>query len=157
MIYNIQIRTNAYETTPICEKEPKMLEFCKFWQYFFTWMLSEPVQVSMSHDGVLGMIKRSFEHLDMHTVWLFTTLIRLILEYSNSIWDPHFVLDQHKVEKIQCRATKMIAPLQDLTFEERLLALQLPQTVESWPNYAVQNPEHLILPIYVTYYLLPST
>ena len=57
---------------------------------------------------------------------LFTTLIRPILEYSNSIWGPHFILDQHKVEKIQRRATKLIPSLQDNSYEERLSFLSLP-------------------------------
>ena len=29
---------------------------------------------------------------------LFTTLVQPILEYSNAIWGPYFVLDQRKVE-----------------------------------------------------------
>ena len=70
------------------------------------------------------MIKKSFEHLDVHMVSkLFTTLIRPTLEYSNSIWGPHFVLDQRKIEKVQHRATKMIPQLQDMSYEERLSAL----------------------------------
>jgi len=49
---------------------------------------------------VLRMIKRSIEHLDMHMVSrLFHTLIKPILEYSNPVWGPNFVLDQRKVEK----------------------------------------------------------
>ena len=56
---------------------------------------------------------------------LFTTLIRPTLEYSNSIWGPHFVLDQRKIEKVQRRATKMIPQLQDMSYEERLSALSL--------------------------------
>ena len=72
------------------------------------------------------MIMRSFEHIDTSMISrLFTTLIRPIL-YSNSVWGPYFVLDQRKVEKVQRRTMKMIAPLQDMTYEERLSTLQLP-------------------------------
>jgi len=84
-------------------------------------------EVSAKANRVLGMIKRSFEHLDTFMISrLFTTLIRPILEYSNSVWGPYFVLDQCKVEKVQRRAMKMIVPLQDMTYEERLSIFQLP-------------------------------
>jgi len=56
--------------------------------------------VTAKANKVLGMVKKSFEHLNSRMVSkLFTTLITPILEYSNSIWGPHFILDQRKVEK----------------------------------------------------------
>ena len=61
---------------------------------------------------------------------LFTASIRPTLEYSNSIWAPHFVLDQREIEKVQHRATKMMPQpqpqLQDVLYEEKLSALSLP-------------------------------
>jgi len=47
-------------------------------------------------------------------------VINSSLEYSNSVLGPYFVLDQRKIKKVQQRATKMIVPLQDMTYEERL-------------------------------------
>ena len=71
------------------------------------------------------MIKKSFEHLDIHSYGV-KAIFRPTLEYSNSIWGPHFVLDQQKIEKVQHRATKMIPQLQDVSYEERLSVLSLP-------------------------------
>ena len=84
-------------------------------------------EVCTKANRILGMIKKSFEHLDIHMVSkLFTTLVRPTLEYSNFIWGPHFVLDQRKIEKVQRRATKMISQLQDVSYGERLSVLSLP-------------------------------
>ena len=39
--------------------------------------------------SILGIIKKSFENLDEHTVQiLYKTLVRTILEYGNIIWGP---------------------------------------------------------------------
>ena len=39
--------------------------------------------------NILGIIKKSFENLDEHTVpILYKTLVRPILEYGNIIWEP---------------------------------------------------------------------
>ena len=66
-------------------------------------------QVTTKANRVLGLIKKSFKYLDSTMLThLFTTLIRPILEYNNSIWVPHYILDNRKVEKIQQRATRLI-------------------------------------------------
>ena len=87
-------------------------------------MLKITTEVTAKVNKVLGMVKRSFEHLN--SCKLLTTLIRPTLEYSNPIWGPHFILDQRKVEKIHRRATKLISSLQDKSYKERPSALSLP-------------------------------
>ena len=76
---------------------------------------------------LLGLIKRSFDYLnsDMLTK-LFVTIVRPTLEYCSSIWGPSFILDQRKIEKVQHRATKMLAAISDKSYEERLSILKLP-------------------------------
>ena len=85
------------------------------------------IQVTAKANRVLGLIKKSFEYLDstmlMH---LFSTLVRPILEYNNSIWGPHYILDNRKVEKIQRRATRLTLQLQHNSYTERLSQLNLP-------------------------------
>ena len=44
-------------------------------------------------NGILGLIKKSFESLDPDMLArLFKTLVRPIIEYGNTIWGPHFIL-----------------------------------------------------------------
>ena len=57
---------------------------------------------------------------------LFVTMVRPTLEYSNSVWGPSFILDQRKLEKVQCRATHLIPTIADMPYSERLSTLQLP-------------------------------
>ena len=57
---------------------------------------------------------------------LYTSLVRPHIEYANPIWSPRFIKDVTVVENVQCRATKMIPELRDLSYEERLKALNLP-------------------------------
>ena len=57
---------------------------------------------------------------------LFTTLVQPILEYDNSIWGPHYILDNRKVEKIQRRATCLIPSCQDKSYTKKLTQLNLP-------------------------------
>ena len=53
-------------------------------------------------------------------------LVRPHLEYGNVVWGPFFKGDILAIEKVQKRATKMVPRLKDLTYEQRLRALNLP-------------------------------
>jgi len=57
---------------------------------------------------------------------LFKILVRPIIEYGNTIWGPHFILDQRKLDNIQCRATRLVENLQDKSYTERLQIMNLP-------------------------------
>ena len=77
--------------------------------------------------NILGIIKKSFENLDEHTVpILYKTLVRPILEYGNIIWDPHYIRDKHQIDRVQHRATRLVPGFDEISYEERLRRLKLP-------------------------------
>ena len=74
---------------------------------------------------VLGLIKKSFSHLDETTLpLLYKTLVRLHLEYANVVWELHFKGDIKLVEKVQRRATKLVQQYKTLPYEDRLRAME---------------------------------
>ena len=76
---------------------------------------------------VLGVIRRSFQHLEIDTfIDLYKSLVRPILEYGHSVWQPHLKGLRRDLEDAQRRATRMVANLRQLTYPQRLEALQLP-------------------------------
>ena len=54
------------------------------------------------------------------------SLVRPHLEYANAVWEPHYKMDQQKIERVQRRATKFIEDIKDLSYEERLCNLNMP-------------------------------
>ena len=79
---------------------------------------------------VLGLIKKSFSHLDETMLpLLYKSLVRPHLEYANVVWGPHFKGDIKLVEKVQRRATKLAQQYKTLPYEDRLRALELPSLV----------------------------
>ena len=74
----------------------------------------------------LGMIRRSFSHIDRDIFLLvYKTFIRPKLEYCSNIWSPHLIKDINLLENVQRRATKMVVGLHALPYEERLRKLDL--------------------------------
>ena len=53
-------------------------------------------------------------------------MVRPILEYGNVIWGPRYVLDQHKLEGVQRRATKLVPSLRDKSYIDQLTSVNLP-------------------------------
>ena len=47
------------------------------------------------------------------------------LEFGNVVWSPRLEKDKRLVEGVQCRATKIIPGLKDLTYEQRLEKMKL--------------------------------
>ena len=81
----------------------------------------------INNKKVLGLIKKSFAILDKRTLpLLYKSLVCPHLEYGNVIWGQLFRGDIIAIENVQRRATKLIPLLKDLTYEERLRALNLP-------------------------------
>ena len=79
---------------------------------------------------IMGMIRRSFEYLDIPTFrTLFKAIVRPHLEYAQSVWAPHRKKDIRTVENVLRRASKMVPGLHRLTYEERLRKLDLPTMV----------------------------
>ena len=52
----------------------------------------------------------------------FKGLVRLILEYGSSVWDPNYESLIHELEKVQTRAAKVPVPLSLRSLE---VAIQL--------------------------------
>ena len=75
----------------------------------------------------LGIIRRSFDFLTEKTfVQLYKSMVRPVLEYGQSVWQPALKKLTQDVEDVQRRATKLIGKLKDKPYAERLEALKLP-------------------------------
>jgi len=59
-------------------------------------------------------------------VTLNKSLVRPVVEYGNTIWGPHYTLNQQSIEGIQLRATRMLTDLHDTPYLECLRKLGLP-------------------------------
>ena len=56
---------------------------------------------------------------------LHNALVRPLLEYCSSVWNPLLMRDGVELEKVQRRATKMVEGFKDLEYNERLIGLNL--------------------------------
>ena len=76
---------------------------------------------------MMGAIRRSFRYLtaDMFKL-LYKSLVRVHLECSTVVWNPHTKEQIDQIEGVQRRATKMLPNMKDLSYEERLRTLELP-------------------------------
>ena len=52
--------------------------------------------------------------------------MRPTIEYCNPVWGPSFILNQRRIEKIQCRATRLLPRIREKPYQERFLILNLP-------------------------------
>ena len=57
---------------------------------------------------------------------IYKGMVRPIIEYASSIYNPRLIVDRIKVEGVQRRATKMVIGQGDKSYEERLNFLELP-------------------------------
>lgn len=75
----------------------------------------------------LGMIKRSFRGFRKKGfLRTYKSIIRPTLEYCNQVWHPMYKKDEDMLEKVQQRATRLVAEIRHLEYSERLRVLQLP-------------------------------
>ena len=71
-------------------------------------------------------MKIAFTYIDASMVRkIITTFIRPTLEYAAVAWNPWKVKDIQKIERIQRAATRWVPELRELSYEERLQALNL--------------------------------
>lgn len=76
---------------------------------------------------MMGIIRRSFDFLTVSMfLYLFKALVRPVLEYGHSVWQPHHKMLCQEVENVQRRATKLLPCLQNKSYSERLATLDLP-------------------------------
>ena len=72
----------------------------------------------------LAIIWKTFHFTDNHMfVTLYKSLVRPVIEYGNTIWGLHYILDH---QNIQRRTTRTLAGLQDTPYTECLCILGLP-------------------------------
>ena len=57
---------------------------------------------------------------------LLKSLVRPILEYGNTVWAPCLIKNITRIENVQRRFTKRITAMNNLEYEQRLMALKLP-------------------------------
>ena len=75
---------------------------------------------------VLHSVKRAFIHFDRETFNIvYNTYITSHLEYCVQAWSPYYAKDSLMLEKVQCRATKLVIGLKEFTYEERLTLYRL--------------------------------
>ena len=55
----------------------------------------------------------------------YITYIRPVLEYASSVWSPHLIEHIDAIERVQKKFTKRIRTISDLSYPERLAALDL--------------------------------
>ena len=78
-------------------------------------------------DQRLGMIKRGFRYLNGEVLcMLYKAMVRPILEGGKVVWKPNSPTLIRALERVQRRATRMVASLRNLPYEDRLRALRLP-------------------------------
>jgi len=84
-------------------------------------------QIACKVNSVIGIIKQSFSCLDKAMFrTLYISLIRPHLEYSSEIWNPHLIGDKQTLQRVQRHATKLVPELRQLSYADRLFALNLP-------------------------------
>ena len=87
---------------------------------------SHIANITKKANSRLGMIKRSFSNLSKEIVIpLYKSLVRPIVEYGSSIWNPMLKSDVQEIEKIQRRATKLISNISHLSYPDRLRYLKM--------------------------------
>ena len=78
-------------------------------------------------NGMMGLIRRTFSYLDPETFKrLYTSFVRPHVEYAQPVWSPHLRKHIRMLEHLQERATKLVDRMKDLSYTERLRALDLP-------------------------------
>ena len=83
-------------------------------------------KISNKANSLLGFIKRNMKYANRDLKELaYTSLVRSILEYSSTVWDPFYQKDIDRLERVQRRAAKFVLndykPLSSVTSMVSLL------------------------------------
>ena len=101
-------------------------------------------KISNKANSVLGFIKRNLKHTNRDLRELaYTSLVRSILEYSSTVWDPFYQKDIDRLERVQRRAARFVLndykPLSSVTS----MVSQL-----GWKPLAERRREHRLSLLY---------
>jgi hypothetical protein len=92
---------------------------------------NQVITASNKANQMLGRIKKSFAQFDCKLLRnLYVTFIRPFLEFAIPVWSPILKSDCDLIEKVQHRATKLVPSISNLSYEDRLKALNLTTLVE---------------------------
>lgn len=84
-------------------------------------------QITNKANRQLGMIRRTLVIRDARSLLsIYKATVRPILEYASPVWSPWKRKDIDSIEHIQRRFTKLVAGTDGLTYEQRLVKLDLP-------------------------------
>jgi hypothetical protein len=77
-------------------------------------------------NNALSILKRTFKCMDSRMLkQLFDIYVRPHLEYSSCAWFPLTEQDEHRLEKVQMKATKLVSGLKTLTYTDQLTKLNM--------------------------------
>ena len=83
-------------------------------------------EIVLKSNRILVMISRNIESKTKDIIIpLYTALVRPHLEYCVQAWNPHYVKDIIKLERVQRRAVRMIKDLRGIGYKEKLKELGL--------------------------------
>ena len=87
---------------------------------------AQVTKAAASANSMLGRIKHTFTCLDRETLpALYKALVRPRMEFAIQAWSPYLRKDISKLERVQRRATKLIPSIAHLTYQERLIQLNM--------------------------------
>lgn len=87
---------------------------------------SHIAKIAKKANSFVYLIKHAFrDHSVKMIAKLYKSYIRPKLEYAFAVWNPYYIKDIERLEKIQRRVTKIPPELQNLPYPERLARFQI--------------------------------
>ena len=82
--------------------------------------------ITKQANRLLGLISRSFDYKSKDVIIpMFNAIVRPHLEYAVQFWNPYYLKDIKKLERVLKRATKLVPNCKHLPYEERLKKLNM--------------------------------